>query len=83
MTELQQRVHAIVAKVAKISVGDLGLDSDLRTEFFIDSLVALRIVAAIETEFDIELEEDQMDIHSTVRGIAEALATQCGQGVTP
>ena len=79
MTEMQQRIREIVARVAKIPVDELELDSDLRTEFFIDSLVALRIVAAIETEFDIELDEDQMDIHSTVRGIAEGLETLCGK----
>ena len=83
MTELQQRIRNIVAKVANIPIDDLQLDSDLRSEFFIDSLVALRIVAAIETEFDVELAEDQMDIHSTVRGIAEGLETLCGRGAKP
>ena len=73
LNAIEARVCEIVCQITGIAPDALSLDSDLRGEFNVDSLQGLEIVAAIENEWDIEVEEDGMDIYTTLRSIAQTV----------
>ena len=50
---------------------DVGLDDDLVRELALDSLAALRILAAVEKRFDIRFPDDRLGELRTLRHILD------------
>jgi acyl carrier protein len=76
MTPVEARVHQLVCDATKQPLASVGLDTDLREELHVDSLLGLQIVAAIENEFGIVVPEDEIDDYSSVRVIAARVEKQ-------
>jgi acyl carrier protein len=70
LSPVQARVREIVSEAIKAPIERIELDTDLRQELHVDSLLGLQIVAAIENEFGVMVPEDEIDDYSTVRVIA-------------
>jgi acyl carrier protein len=70
---IEEQVFHIVAAVTKVPASNLSLDTDLRTELNVDSLQGLQIVAALETQFDITVPDDELDFYTSIRSIAQTV----------
>lgn len=73
MDLVEQRVKAIIASVTKLPPEKLGLDTDLKADHNIDSLLGLQIVAKIENEYGIHVPEEEIDCYTSVRSIVETV----------
>ena len=71
-TELRQ----ILASQTRLSVASVGLDDDLVRELGIDSLTALRLLAAVEKRFDMRIPDERLDGLRTLRQVLELLAEE-------
>ena len=59
MEELQAEIAAIISDVAEVPVGQITEHTSLE-ELGVDSLDALRIIAAIEKRFHVEVPEEDI-----------------------
>jgi acyl carrier protein len=57
--EIKQQLIAIFKREGKINIGEDNFSADVN-DLGIDSLTRVRIVVAIEQEFDISIEEQEM-----------------------
>ncbi|HEV7670981.1 MAG TPA: acyl carrier protein [Thermoanaerobaculia bacterium] len=73
MTTIESEVLQIVSRVTKVPVSRFTPDTDLKTDLNVDSLQGLQIVAAIENRFDVVVPEDEIDIYTSVRTIADTV----------
>ena len=71
-TELRE----ILARQSHLDVDGVGLDDDLVRELGIDSLTALRVLAAVEKRFDMRFPDERLGELRTLRQVLEFL----GQG---
>lgn len=71
-TELRE----ILARQSRLDVDGVGLDDDLVRELGIDSLTALRVLAAVEKRFDMRFPDERLGELRTLRQVLEFL----GQG---
>lgn len=60
MQEILDRVRAVTANVLKIDVGGITLESRFRHDLGADSINLVEIAMALESEFDIMLEDDEV-----------------------
>jgi len=72
LSPTESKVTEIIRKVAKLDE-DPPVDSDLMMEVGIDSLIALRILASIEKNFDVQIPDDQLQDLTSVRKISNFL----------
>ncbi len=56
---IQQRVKKVIAKVLKMSEEDIADDANFIFDLGADSLQSIELVAALEEEFSIEMDEDK------------------------
>jgi acyl carrier protein len=73
MTPVESEVLRIVARVTKVPESRFTPDTDLKADLNVDSLQGLQIVAAIENRFEILVPEDEIDIYTSVRTIADTV----------
>lgn len=69
-------VRAAITRSCRAPADAVGLDEDLQSAIGLDSLGKLEVLAAIEDEFDIFLEDDALSAAATVRGFLDAIQTQ-------
>jgi len=73
MSDIEQEVVSIVARIAKVPPARLTRDTDLKSELNIDSLQGLQIIAALEQRFDVVLRDEDLDNYTSVGAIVETL----------
>jgi acyl carrier protein len=66
-------VVSTVASMASIDESLVTMESDLRDDLVLDSLLALRILAALEKRFDVTVPDMDIDRLRTVGEIVELL----------
>lgn len=71
--QITQAVRGIVAEVLAVPATQLGTDTDLREVEGADSIKVLRLIARIEREYDVELEDEDVFGVSTIAEIAGVL----------
>jgi acyl carrier protein len=66
----------------KIEPSEIGTDDDLMESIDLDSVRIFDIVVGLETEMDIEIDEDEFDIENfrTVKQIAEFVTSKQAEG---
>lgn len=74
VADIEQTVRRFVAEQLRIGVGEVDVDTDLRSLPRFDSIHALQIVLEIEQHYDIEVEDRIVFETSTVREFAAAIA---------
>ncbi|ABD11302.1 phosphopantetheine-binding protein [Frankia sp. CcI156] len=72
-TEIVTTVTAIVARELGIPIEDLAADADLRSVEGADSVKVLRMIARVEREYDVELEDDDVFSAVTVAEVADVV----------
>lgn len=73
MESLKAEIMAIVSEVAEVPADRLGEHTSL-AELGVDSLDALRIVAAIEKKYKVEVAEEQIGAVVTISDIVSLVA---------
>lgn len=68
-TELRQTL----ARQSGLDVDGVGLDDDLVRELGLDSLAALRVLAAVEKRFDVRLPDERLGEFRTLRHVLDFL----------
>lgn len=75
MSSIETQVSDIIRKVAKLDETP-AVEADLMMEVGIDSLMALRILAAIEKTYNVQIPDAELQKLTTVRKIADFLHAQ-------
>lgn len=71
--DILDRVRPILAEQFGVSEADIQMDSSLRFDLGYDDLDAMALGTALEGEFDIELDEDDLEAFDTVGDIVRYL----------
>ena len=62
------------ASESSLDASEIGADTNLRDDLGLDSLQAVTVVMALEQEFDVEVDDEEIDGLQTVGDILELLA---------
>ncbi|MCF7548541.1 acyl carrier protein [Pseudonocardia sp. WMMC193] len=73
LDSLTETVRAIVGEVLSVPAADLPTDTDLREVEGADSIKVLRLIARIEREYDVELEDEDVFGVSSIAEIADVV----------
>jgi acyl carrier protein len=73
MDPVEERVKTIISVVLKVPVAALTLETDLKKDHGIDSLLGLQIVARLENEFKIHVPEEEIDCYTSIRSILDVI----------
>jgi acyl carrier protein len=78
MSESEQRLRSVLAEVSRKSLDCTGLDDDLVRELSLDSLAALRLLAAVEKRFGVRFPDERLTEFRTLRQLLDFIAA-CGK----
>ena len=83
-TTLEDQLKKMIVELLflKIEPNEIGTDDDLMESIDLDSVRIFDIVVGLETEMDIEIDEDEFDIENfrTVKQIAEFVTKKQAEG---
>jgi acyl carrier protein len=74
MPELEAELRDLLAKTAKTNLAGVGLDDDLVVALGLDSLAALRMLAAVEKRFNVRFPDERLSEFRTLRAILAAIS---------
>ncbi len=69
--QIVSKIKAIVEKEAEIKLSDRDLDASLQSDLRLDSVVRMKIIAGIEKEYDIVIDEIEAVDLSTVNELID------------
>jgi acyl carrier protein len=79
-TDTGESIAGTVTGLIREAVGDVADDADLRTIEGVDSIKVLRVIAAVERTYDIELEDEEVfgfkTIDDVIRSVQAAVKEQ-------
>jgi acyl carrier protein len=73
--QIEKELRVLVSELSKQDAWAVGLDDDLTEVLDIDSLTALRVLAAAEKRFDVHFPDDQLEKLRTLRRLRDALVS--------
>ncbi len=73
-----ERVKEILAEELSLELDEIKDDSDIREDLGADSLDMVQLVMSLEDEFDLEIENDEIQSVTTVEGIVEFIKKKRG-----
>jgi len=56
---VEETVKSRFATIVGLPVQQIDFDADLRNEYGIDSVKALKLISEVEVEFDVDIEQDE------------------------
>lgn len=72
----EQALRALVTEIAKRDVSTVGLDDDLMQALDVDSLTALRVLAAVEKRFGVRVPDTDLATLRTMRQLLTLSETE-------
>jgi len=72
----EAELREILARQSRLDVVSVGLDDDLVRELGLDSLAALRVLAAVEKRFDVRVPDEHLGELRTLRQVLEFLGEE-------
>jgi acyl carrier protein len=79
--DVEQRLRAMLGEVSRQDLSRLGQDDDLVLELGLDSLAALRLLAAVEKRFDVRFPDEQLGDFRTLRRLRDFIRSAGKEGV--
>ena len=70
---MENKILKIVSRHLSINEDDISLDSDLINDLGADSLDGVELVMILESEFDIEISDDEISDIKTVQDIIDTV----------
>ena len=77
--EIEQAGRSIIAEVLNIPVEQVWDEANLEEDLGIDSIDVVEVIMAVETKFDITIEEGEADGIITVKDFLDALVEKINQ----
>jgi acyl carrier protein len=74
--DVEQRLRTVLAEVSRQNLTSTGLDDDLVRELRLDSLAALRLLAAVEKRFDVRFPDGRLGEFRTLRQLSAYIMHQ-------
>lgn len=72
----QADLREILARQSGMDASRIGLDDDLVRELGLDSLAALRVLAAVEKRFDVRFPDERLGEFRTLRRVLDHLESE-------
>ena len=72
----EAELREILARQSRLDVDGVGLDDDLIRELGLDSLTALRVLAAVEKRFEVRFPDERLGELRTLRQVLEFLGEE-------
>ena len=72
--DVERRLRAVLGEVSRRDLSGTGLDDDLVRELGLDSLAALRMLAAVEKHFDVRFPDDKLAEFRTLRQLRDVIS---------
>ena len=72
--DLEQRLRSVIGEVSRRDLTSAGLDEDLVRQLGLDSLAALRLLAAVEKRFDTRFPDGRLGEFRTLRQLRDFIA---------
>jgi acyl carrier protein len=69
MAEIEQEIKALVSKIIKVPEDKLDVNANIFTEYGIDSLLGVEILAGLDKKYDLDISEDKLRHIKTVSDI--------------
>jgi len=69
----EERLRTLLSEISKRDVSALGIDDDLVVSLGLDSLAGLRVLAAVEKQFDVTFPDDQLSKLRTLRRLLDGI----------
>jgi acyl carrier protein len=76
--ELAIRIKDLVCHIFELDADELTQDSDFVSDHGVDSMGAIELLANLEREFDIEIEQGQLTRMTTLSGVITVVAEASG-----
>ena len=73
-----EKVKEILAEELSLELDEINDDSDIREDLGADSLDMVQLVMSLEDEFDLEIENEEIQTVTTVKGIVEFINKKRG-----
>ncbi len=67
--ELEEKVYELILQIAinsGLEVGTLSDETNISSDLGFDSVALIELIVEIENEFDVEMDEDDMDVNNLV-----------------
>lgn len=76
--EIQERVYNVIVEQLGVEAKEITLESSFTDDLGADSLDIVELVMALETEFDVEIPDDEAEKIGTVQGAIDHLLEKMG-----
>jgi acyl carrier protein len=76
MSNTEERVKEVVAKIFRVETGSLSSDTHLADDLGADSLDMMEVIMAIEEEFSFEIMTKELDNVGTIKEIVQYLSSR-------
>lgn len=78
--QIHQKIleELLAASESSLAASEINAQTDLRDDLGLDSLQAVTVVMALEQEFDVEVDDQEIDGLRTVGDILDLLARKTG-----
>jgi acyl carrier protein len=80
MTQREQTLRTLLSEVSRQDASRAGLDDDLVRELGLDSLAALRVLAAVEKRFGIRFPDERLAEFRTLRQLLDFISDKDSEG---
>jgi acyl carrier protein len=78
--EAETALRALLGEISRKDLSGTGLDDDLVRELGLDSLAALRLLAAVEKRFGVRFPDERLAEFRTLRRLLEVIAPAAREG---
>jgi acyl carrier protein len=73
-----EKIKEILAEELSLELDEINDDSDIREDLGADSLDMVQLVMSLEDEFNLEIENEEIQSVTTVKGIVEFINKKRG-----
>lgn len=81
--QTETRLRSLLAELSQKDVDKVSMDEDLLIALDLDSLAALRMLAAVEKRFNVRFPDDQLSDLRTLGHLVEAIDANLAGGDLP
>jgi len=78
---VEQRLRTVLSETSRQDISRVGLNDDLVRALGLDSLAALRLLAAVEKRFDVRFPDERLAEFRTLRILCDFIAGNRQEGV--
>lgn len=78
---IQERLFSLLSRELDLPRAEIGPDLSLVSDLNLDSLEMIELAGTIEEEFQVEIEDEELEKAQTLQQLAELIREKRGEGV--